>query len=326
MANIRIKQTVQRRPWRLRLARAICQPLPPVLGFRLAWLLYPREVAKADSYVYQHRVCTGSLFCGNTSEMHSYYLGIYGYSEWRNLAVALALCKPGDTILEIGANIGTETVGFRDIVGSNGRVIAFEPVPANYIALEQLVNLNRWKNVEIRRFALGANSGVVHFELPADPLRTGIGHIACSGDGQSGHFIEVDCTTLDHLAHEVGPARLVVIDAEGSDAEIVEGGRHYIKRHQPALVVEAASSLLSRAGWTIERFFEVLQSYGYNVYRLARYGCIPIRKARQAGRTNWLCLHKSEPALVHQVNRSIRKCALFPCIPVLNPLRSVSTH
>ena len=37
----------------------------------------------------------------------------------------------GDVILEVGANVGTETVSYADIVGPDGIVHAFEPVPSN---------------------------------------------------------------------------------------------------------------------------------------------------------------------------------------------------
>mgnify|MGYP001460480885 CR=1 FL=1 len=48
------------------------------------------------------------------------------------MAIALALVSKGESIIEVGANIGTETVYYSDIVGSHGNVYAFEPFPPNF--------------------------------------------------------------------------------------------------------------------------------------------------------------------------------------------------
>ena len=54
---------------------------------------------------------------------------MHGFSDWRNIVVASTLCRQGDVIVEVGANIGTETISFLDIVGPRGEVLALEPDP-----------------------------------------------------------------------------------------------------------------------------------------------------------------------------------------------------
>lgn len=54
---------------------------------------------------------------GTTRDFHLHVLAIHGYYDWRVLVIAGAICSQGDTIVEVGANVGTETLGFADIVG-----------------------------------------------------------------------------------------------------------------------------------------------------------------------------------------------------------------
>lgn len=137
------------KPVRLAIAQRVCRNLPPLFAQRLRSVIYPFEQASRDDYEFIVRAQTGSIFKNTTSDYHAYPFSVHGYSDWRNWAIALALCSPGDTIVEVGANVGTETIGFADIVGSLGKVYAFEPLPSNLIALEDIMRLNQLQNVTI---------------------------------------------------------------------------------------------------------------------------------------------------------------------------------
>jgi hypothetical protein len=117
------------KPVRMALAQRICRPLPPVVAQRLRELIYPWEVASRHNYQFVAAGQSGSLLKSSTAEYCGYRFGVNGYFEWRILAIARALCSRGDTILEIGANIGTETVGYADIVGPEGKVYTFSRYP-----------------------------------------------------------------------------------------------------------------------------------------------------------------------------------------------------
>ena len=55
------------------------------------------------------------------------------------LAIAKTVCQKKGSIIEVGANIGTETIGFTDIVENNHQVYAFEPVPYLFKSLEEFI-------------------------------------------------------------------------------------------------------------------------------------------------------------------------------------------
>jgi FkbM family methyltransferase len=308
------------RPYRLVLAQRVCRPLPPLIAQRLRTWLYPYSRAQQDDYQFTVRAQTGSRFCHRTSDFHAYPFSIHGYYEWRNWAVALALCSVGDTIIEIGANIGTETVGFRDIVGESGRVVAFEPLPANCAALRRLVELNGWQNVRVSPLALGNKCDRLRFVTPADDRLSGVGHIAGSGEQGAEMAIEVACATLDSLESDLGGARLLVSDVEGAEAMVLEGAEAYLGRHRPAIVLEASPKLLARAGAGLGQLAQKLEENRYAAWRISRWG---LRRVEDSGAThaaNWLCLHESEVHLASRCAKALRRCGLLPCVPGLNPL------
>src|SRR3989344_9219581 len=55
--------------------------------------------------------------------------------------------KKGDTVLDIGANIGYHTLHFARLVGETGKVYAFEPHPSNFALLKKNIEANGYKNV-----------------------------------------------------------------------------------------------------------------------------------------------------------------------------------
>ena len=127
--------------FRYNLVKYLIGSLPPIMAQRIRALLYPRGSAYLDDISFEVRACTGSILRSRTSEFHGYPFSIHGYYEWRLLTCALATISEEQSIIEIGANIGTETVSFIDIVSSEGRVIAFEPFPDHVKSLEKL---NMW--------------------------------------------------------------------------------------------------------------------------------------------------------------------------------------
>jgi FkbM family methyltransferase len=299
-------------------------------------LLYPYERAKRDTFAFSIQAKTGSTFRGSTADFHAYPFAVNGCGDWRNWAVALALCSPGDVIVEVGANVGTETVGFSDIVGSSGRVLAFEPLPANLAALNAVVPELRHPNVELLPYALSDHAGSDTFAVPAASMSQGIGHLLGPEERATGTtsyydesvamtMTEVECRTLDEFAGELRGVRLVVADAEGSEVSILRGGHRVLAAEQPALVLEASQPHQRRAGFGLEQLHEELLEIGYEPFAITGLTIEEIVDPRAAPyHSNWLCLPHDRLHLIPRVRRYLRRCALSPCVLALNPLTSPS--
>lgn len=308
-----------KKPFRLALAQRICRPLPPLLVQRLRTVIYPQRQAFEDAYEFEVYAQTGSRFRHNTSDFHAYLFSVYGYYDWRNWAVALAIASPGDHIIEIGANIGTETIGFADIVGKKGRVSAFEPFPSNLESIRQNIKRNGFEQVKVYSFAVGAVCDTVEFALPPDTHASGVGYVIRDTSTNDIPKIKVQSVTLDSLQQELGPAQLIFMDVEGAEVDILRGAGEYINEYQPVIVLEAIRSHLRRAGYNFQRLHEELERHDYRAFRIGRFGLQDISLSSERN-GNWLCLPQAQSALAHATNTMILQCGLLPCIRGLNPI------
>ena len=76
------------------------------------------------------------------------------------------LIKPGDWVIDIGANVGHYTKRFSELVGVHGRIIAFEPVPTTFALLAANVQLFAHANVTLINAAVSDKFGVVGMSIP----------------------------------------------------------------------------------------------------------------------------------------------------------------
>ena len=312
-------QKSSRVPFRLAIAQALCRSLPPVLGQRLRSVVYPWSAALRHSADYVVRCQTGSLFTANTGDFTCYPISVHGYNTFRNWAIAIAVVHPGDTIIEVGANTGTETMGFSDIVGPSGTVIAFEPLPRNLKILDENLRLNKTRNVTVLPCALGNGRGTAQFQLPTS-TNSGIGHLKSSGDSADAITVEVE--TLDNLAERIGPSKLIAMDAEGAELLVLRGGRNYVDRYKPAIILEAQKVLLDRLGLSLGALRGELTGLGYELFLIERFGlkrlgpAVPVEQYQG----DWLCIPSGRTDMVNAIRSSLWRCALLPCISGLNPM------
>ena len=302
-----------KKPFRLTLAQSLARILPLVAAQRVASSVFTWAMA-AEGFEIEHRALTGSALVLNTRDELGLEFANTGCYDWKIWAIALELCDPGDTIVEVGANVGTETVGFADIVGRSGRVIAFEPVPNNVARLQQLCMSRTVQNIELVPCAVSDVAGTLDFVFP-EGRNSGLGHIDYGYGERPGRHLSVDATTLDTYLEQV-PARLLVMDVEGAEPMVLNGGRAWIERYRPAIVCEAHHHK--------EEIHNILTSLGYAVYSIARLGLVQPELDPAVPQANWLAIDRGEPRLAHRIERMIRRCGIAPSIRGLNPLVNLS--
>lgn len=182
--------------------------------------------------------------------------------------------KPGMTVVEVGANIGYYALIEARIIGSAGRIYAFEPSPDNFVSLERNLALNGADAItEAHQMAVGAESGTSTLYM-MDKGNTSSLIKRGGGDGISQVAeIEVETVTLD----EFFDGRDVKIDyfrmdVEGFETEIIQGmSRILSSPDRPAgAFVEVHSVLLQQRGNSARLFVETFVGLGYRV-KTARY-------------------------------------------------------
>ena len=168
--------------------------------------------------------------------------------------------SPGDCVIDIGANIGTYTSKFSRLVGSTGRVIAFEPVPQTFNILASNSQLFTYPNVTLINAAASDCSGIVRMNIPLFNSGQRNYYQASIVDGEkSDAVLEILCVTVDSL-DLTRKIKLAKIDAEGHEYKVIMGMINLIKRDRPLLIIEGDSPEIE----------EVLYGVGYVFRQLPR--------------------------------------------------------
>ncbi|MDQ6948818.1 MAG: FkbM family methyltransferase, partial [Actinomycetota bacterium] len=149
-----------------------------------------------------------------------------------------AHCRPGTTVLDIGAHIGLYSVVMARAVGEGGRVISFEPTPGTRDALRRTIGLNGLNGlVAVRADAVTDRSGTVNFHDTADDLSNANSVVA---GPRSMRSYTVPATTVDDVVASVGdvPVSCLKIDVEGGEIGVLRGAAEALRRWRPAIALE----------------------------------------------------------------------------------------
>ena len=159
------------------------------------------------------------------------------YGEWSEPEIALfeQVVKPGDTVLEAGANMGSHTVWLSRHVGQEGAVYAFEPARHTFQLLCANLVANDCLNVTALQQALGAQEQDLDFPLldPRQPWNFGG---ASMKKQWTTAYERVKATTVDDLA--TGRLDFVKADVEGFELELLAGAARSIAQHRPVVYLE----------------------------------------------------------------------------------------
>lgn len=174
------------------------------------------------------------------------------------------LLKDGDTILDIGANIGVMTVHLSRRF-PHSRIIAFEPMPCNIRTFKRIVAHYKLNNVTLIEKALGNHEGEVNMILPTEKkVRLhGLSHVVDSSikDFVHGEVHRAPLTSLDALQElsETPPIGGIKIDVENYESFVLDGGRSLIEKYRPVIYIEL---------WDNEnrqQCFEMMREFSYKI-------------------------------------------------------------
>ena len=166
------------------------------------------------------------------------------------------IVKPGYKVFDIGANVGYYTILASRLVGAEGLVASFEPVPRNLAFLERHIELNKCANVRVFPYACSDRNGTVDFGLGTGPATGGL-------HGRGHETLVVDSVSLDELSDREGLAPDVLkIDVEGAEELVLIGASGMIQKALPAIFLSTHSPELR--GACLER----LEALGYRVKSL----------------------------------------------------------
>jgi FkbM family methyltransferase len=172
--------------------------------------------------------------------------------------------KKGDTVLDIGANIGYYSLIFAKIVGEKGRVFAFEPHPDNFELLRKNIAVNGYKNIIPVQKAVSDKSGLIKLYLSGNS----VDHQICdSGEGRS--FIEVESVRIDdYFFGQDTKIDLIKIDTQGAEGLVLRGMPGLLKKNALKIIIEFWPPGLKKFNISSQEFFNLIQEHGFKIFNI----------------------------------------------------------
>lgn len=163
-------------------------------------------------------------------------LRLYGEFAGDEVDSILALTRPEDHVLDLGANIGFHSLALAGRVGPGGRVTAVEPQRYCFQLLCANVTLNQLPWVHCLRAAVGDAAGTCRVPVNDPAHRHNAGATQVSLDAGDGATDTVPLITVDSLA--LPRCDLIKVDTEGFEDRVVAGGLGTLQQFRPVLYIE----------------------------------------------------------------------------------------
>lgn len=186
---------------------------------------------------------------------HGCWLGTYEREKQQALS---RFVRPGMTVYDIGAQAGFYTLIFSRLVGSSGRVYAFEPHPGNVQSLLKHLRLNKITNVHVIQVAVTDSIGPRAFSTHRDRYQNSLVSPEQSQLIVMGTSLDclIENKTIDH-------PDLMKIDVEGAESGVLSGCQKLLEQYRPIVFTAFHGSEQRR------RCHQSLKKQRYTLYDLS---------------------------------------------------------
>lgn len=219
-----------------------------------------------------------------------YYLGVF---EPASISILERCVDAGDTVVDVGANIGFYTLESSCLVGPAGRVIAIEAVPEHVQAVRANLALNGIGNVTLLEIAVGdhESEGILTRRSGDNLGMFTLGNVG----GTEARPVRIDA--LDKILKEqhVDRVDFIKMDIEGSEFRALQGAANTIEDKRPTLLVEINEQALRGCGSSSAEVIGLFRTFGYCGWEITRFG---LRALGALGDPDWsgecLFIHRDD--------------------------------
>jgi len=196
--------------------------------------------------------------------LDSLNLSAPGVYEPFEVKIVKEIIKNGDTVLDIGANIGYYTLIFGRLVGPSGKVIAFEPDPDNFAILKMNVKMNGYKNIILINKAVTDRTGKINLYISEKNKADHV--IYNTHEGR--RSIEIEAIRLDNFfKNDNIKINLIKMDIQGAEGGVIRGISSLL-HDNIKIITEFYPYGLELFGSNAEEFLNFFIKQGFKIYNL----------------------------------------------------------
>lgn len=223
-------------------------------------------------------LASGYRICVSPTENLGYLLGTYEPHLQRAIRQYVAA---GDTVYDIGANIGYVSLSLAKRVGSSGRVVAFEPFPRNADLLRRNIEDNGLTNVQLLEVAASDSCGEAVIRIAENHATASL---VWHRSNPSALELVIKKVVIDDLveAGTISEPKFVKIDVEGAEGQVLQGMRPTVAKAAPVLFIESSDAgretvwyLLSELGYRCQSAVTRKWVHVFEEYRHADFLWLP---------------------------------------------------
>lgn len=293
--------------------------LPASMAYRVQFAFFP-DLMGSDVRFQEKTLFDAGRISGTMQDAIEATFALHCTANLEGMVVAAWYLRPGDTVYEFGANVGTETLALAGLVGKQGKVIAVEADPSNARLLSERVVANGFSQVSVISKAV-SNSFEPLYLHRSQRTNSGMSFVTALRTETDEEAIPA--ITPDEIFSEHGAPKLILMDLEGAEYKALQGCNDLLEQCRPVIVCEVDSEFLGRLGASTEELFELLSDKQYRMYGLNNVRMPEITPAdfRTDYHGDWLALPE-EKAFADSVaiRRALFRARWLPKIRHLSPL------
>jgi FkbM family methyltransferase len=223
-----------------------------------------RSTARVSDYLFRHAFPLYALL----------YERYKRAAERDVIACIRRLVRPGDRVVDVGANIGFYAELLAECAGPTGAVYAFEPEPLNFARLA--ARARAYPQLHAVAACLGERGGTAELFLSPD---LNIDHRTYP-TGDERRSVRVDALALDEFLPAGEQLRFVKMDVQGAEYAALSGMRATLARSPDVhLLLEVWPYVQERFAGGTRALLGRLDEWGFCVHRLAAGGALGERLA-----------------------------------------------
>jgi len=202
-------------------------------------------------------------------------------NEEKEMFLLPEFIKPGDSVIDLGANFAYYTERMSQLVGNEGKVYAFEPIPFTFEVFKMLVKSFKLKNVTYFKKGVSNKNEIARFRVPKmhfGTLSTGQAHISKRNNNLENNNdykftleenFDCEVVALDNFFNPpIEKLSFIKIDIEGAELFALQGAKDLIAKFTPVILIEINPIFLEGFGLGSTDILQFIKNAHYEIFYL----------------------------------------------------------